>query len=142
MNASWERGLTSVVVTDNAGTPLGRSELQGIRRGGRRADGHAKAQDKTAAEEVGVGPGSGLDGGADHDENGACHHADAATEAIADGAREEGANHVADGVNHKDAGLVRIRAREKFSRVVCVLTCQWQIRAHCGESISDTAAWR
>ena len=111
----WRRRLTSIVVADDSGTPLRRGEFQSICRRGRRADRHTEAEDEPPAEEVGVGLGGGLDGGADHDEDGAGHHAGATTEAIADGAGEEGANHVANGVNHKDAGPVRTRTCKIFS---------------------------
>ena len=94
---------TGVVVTDDPGSPLGRSELKGVCGRRRSPDRDAKSKDETASEQVGIRLGGCLDNGSNHDEEGSRHHAGSTTPLVANQSGEERADHVADGIDHEDA---------------------------------------
>lgn len=101
------RPHTGIVVSNDTGTPLGRSHLEGVRRSRRRSDRDTESKDKTTSQEVGVTLGGGLYNCAGHDEDSTSHHAGATAEAIANRAGEERTDHVTDGVNHEDAAKIQ-----------------------------------
>lgn len=120
--------LTGVVVANNTGSPLGRSQLKsvcGSRRGSNR---DTKSKDETTSKEIGIGLGGGLDNSADHDEDGTCHHAGTTAKVIANGASKERADHVTDGVNHEDTikgkNICELRPILATSGEVRLLTCR------------------
>lgn len=94
---------TGIVVTNDTGTPLGRSQFKSICGSRRGSNRDAESEDKTTSQKVGVTLSGGLYDGTDHDEDSTGHHAGAATEAVANRASEERTDHVTDGVNHEDA---------------------------------------
>lgn len=79
---------TSVIITDNTGSPLGRGEFEGVSGSGGRSDRHTESEDKPSTQEVGIALGSSLDGSSDHDQNRSSHHAHSTAKVVADGTGE------------------------------------------------------
>lgn len=94
---------TSIVVANDTGSPLGRSQLEGIGGSRRGSNRDTESKDKTTSQKVGVSLGGGLYDGTDHDEDSTSHHTSTTSEVVANRASEERADHVTDGVNHENA---------------------------------------